>query len=197
MWSYRTYGIPDDLFDRVEGVVMTKEEVRVVSISKLRVREGDTVVDVGCGSGSVAIELANIVKPHGVVYAVDRDASAIEITRRNAVKFGVERYVRVVHGEAPEILSTIPGEVDGVFIGGSSGRFAEILTAAYRILKRGRRIVANLTLVENLATALSTLRNLNAYTEAVLIQVARGGGLGYGTFFRSLNPVFIVVGEKR
>ncbi|MCS7111522.1 MAG: hypothetical protein NZ912_04715, partial [Ignisphaera sp.] len=47
------------------------------------------------------------------------------------------------------------------------------------------------------STALSTLRNLNVYTEAVLIQVVRGSSPGYGVFFRSLNPLSTVVGEKR
>lgn len=196
-WNYRTYGIPDELFDKVEDIVMTKEEIRIISISKLRLREGDIVVDIGCGSGSVSIELANIVKPSGIVYAIDKNFNAIEVTKKNAAKFSVEKYIKIIHGEAPEVLSYVPNEVDGVFIGGSSGRFSEILTSAYRILKKGRRIVANLTLIENVYTALSLLKNLDAYVEIIFVQIARSSSLGYGTFFRSLNPVYIVVGEKK
>jgi cobalt-precorrin-6B (C15)-methyltransferase len=53
MWDAKTPGIPDELFDRDENVPITKEEVRVVQISKARLKPGMTVYDIGCGSGSI------------------------------------------------------------------------------------------------------------------------------------------------
>ncbi|MEM1865936.1 MAG: precorrin-6Y C5,15-methyltransferase (decarboxylating) subunit CbiT [Ignisphaera sp.] len=196
MWSYRTYGIPDEMFDKLEGIVMTKEEVRVISISKMRIREGDVVVDIGCGTGSIAIELANIVGSTGVVYAIDRNEKAIEIAKRNATRFGVDRVIRFIHGEAPNALSLLPRELDAVFIGGSSGRLDEIIAVAFDRLRYGRRIVLNLTLLENIYTALSIMKKLGMKLEVVMVQVARGEPLGYGLFLRGGNPVFIIAGEK-
>ncbi len=58
-WAYKTAGIPDELFnqnDKVPGP--TKEEIRVVTISKARLSEGDIVIDVGCGTGGLTVEAA-------------------------------------------------------------------------------------------------------------------------------------------
>ena len=56
MWDAKTPGIPDELFDRDENVPITKEEVRVVQISKARLKPGMIVYDIGCGSGSISVE---------------------------------------------------------------------------------------------------------------------------------------------
>ena len=71
MWNAKTPGIPDELFDRDENVPITKEEVRVVQISKARLKPGMIVYDIGCGSGSISVEAAHQVEESGHVHAVD------------------------------------------------------------------------------------------------------------------------------
>lgn len=196
MWIYRTPGIPDEYFDVAEDIVATKEEIRVLSISKMRVKEGDKVVDVGCGTGTVTVELAYMVRPTGVVYAIDKNPRAIELTMKNVSKFGVDRYVVPILGEAPQALEKIPGKVDSIFIGGTQGRIEEIIEVADSLLKSGGRIVANLVLLENLYAMINVLKKLGFRYEVLMVTLFKGDILGYGTFFRTRNPVFIVVGEK-
>ena len=57
MWNFKTPGIPDELFERTEKVPITKEEVRTIQISKARLLPGQTVYDIGCGSGSIQLRL--------------------------------------------------------------------------------------------------------------------------------------------
>jgi len=89
MWPYRTPGIPDELFERSEEVPITKEEVRAIQISKAKLLEGQTVYDIGCGSGSVSIEAALQVGKSGKVYAIDFDPKSVELTKKNLAKFGI------------------------------------------------------------------------------------------------------------
>ena len=79
MWDAKTPGIPDELFDRDENVPITKEEVRVVQISKARLKPGMTVYDIGWGSGSISVEAALQVEESGSVHAIDYDLSLIHI----------------------------------------------------------------------------------------------------------------------
>ena len=63
-----THGISDGEFVR-GSAPMTKEEVRSVSLSKLRLKEDSVVYDVGAGTGSVSIEMA-LMAFKGAVYAL-------------------------------------------------------------------------------------------------------------------------------
>ena len=90
MWNFKTPGIPDDLFERTEKVPITKEEVRTIQISKARLSPGNIVYDIGCGSGSISIEAALQIENLGKVYSIDFDAKAIELTKINLKKFGIE-----------------------------------------------------------------------------------------------------------
>ena len=86
MWKAKTPGIPDELFERVEDVPITKEEVRAVQISKARLKSGMVVYDIGCGSGSISVEAALQVEESGSVHAIDFDAKAVELTKKNIAK---------------------------------------------------------------------------------------------------------------
>src|SRR4030066_1546004 len=94
-WTYKTPGIPDELFNQSDDVPgPTKEEIRVVTISKARLREGDVVIDVGCGTGGLTVEAALQVAPKGKVYAFDEDEEAVELTKKNVAKFRVQKTVQ-------------------------------------------------------------------------------------------------------
>ncbi len=69
-WNHRSAGIPDTYFLRGK-VPMTKEEVRAVTLSKLRVEKDSIVLDIGAGTGSVTIEAA-LQARKGQVYAIEK-----------------------------------------------------------------------------------------------------------------------------
>src|ERR687884_652740 len=89
LWDYSTPGIPDELFDRTEEVPITKEDIRAIVISKLRLKEDHSAIDVGCGSGSITVELCLQTKGNNI-YAIDFDEKAVELTRKNLLKFDVK-----------------------------------------------------------------------------------------------------------
>ena len=89
MWKSKTPGIPDDEFERIESVPITKEEVRSIQISKARLSPGQIVLDIGCGSGSISVEAGLQIESSGKIIGVDFDPTAIDLTRTNLKKFGV------------------------------------------------------------------------------------------------------------
>ena len=119
MWKFKTPGIPDEEFERAEKVPITKEEVRAVQISKARLKPGQTVYDIGCGSGSISIEAALQIESSGKVLAIDYDENAIELTKKNIKKFGLSN-VSVIHGNAKETIQELE-EADTIFVGGTGG----------------------------------------------------------------------------
>jgi cobalt-precorrin-6B (C15)-methyltransferase len=125
MWNYKTPGIPDEFFERTEKVPITKEEVRTIQLSKARLTAGQTVYDIGCGSGSISIEAALQVENTGKVIAIDYDSNAVELTKKNIEKFGVSN-ISVIFGNAKEKILELE-KADVIFIGGTGGAPKEIV----------------------------------------------------------------------
>ena len=195
MWKYSTPGIPDESFERLEEVPITKEEVRVVQISKARLSPGQTVYDVGCGSGSVSIESALQIKSSGKVYSIDFDPKAVELTKKNLAKFGISN-VTVILGNATEKISELP-LADAIFIGGTGVDTKEILKLCESKLKIGGRIVIGTILIETLFAVLGIIENLKfSEVDITQITVSKSRKTSTGTMMLARNPVTIISATK-
>ena len=195
MWKYRTPGIPDELFERAEEVPITKEEVRTVQISKGRLDEGQTVYDIGCGSGSVSIEAAHQIGASGKVFAIDFDPKAVELTKKNLSKFGISN-VTVILGNALEKISELPA-ADAIFIGGTGGETAEILKICQEKLQKGGRIVIGTILIETLYSVLSTIEKLSfSAVDITQVTISKSRSTSTGTMMLARNPVSIISATK-
>ena len=192
-WDYSTPGIPDELFERTEEVPMTKEDIRAIAISKLRLKEGHSAIDVGCGSGSITVELC--LQTKGKVYAIDFDKKAVELTKRNLQKFGVKAE-DVILGRAQDILPKLL-EVNAVMVGGTWGDTKQVIELAVGRLKKGGRIVIDTIVVETLYQALATLNHLEL-TEIDITQVtiSKARRVTTGTMMLARNPVTIISATK-
>jgi cobalt-precorrin-6B (C15)-methyltransferase len=196
MWISKTPGIPDEMFlqsDDVPGP--TKEEIRVLTISKARLREGSIVVDVGCGTGGLTVEAAHQVTPKGKVFAIDEDAKAVELTKANVARFAVQSTVQVIQGKAPDALLSLP-EADAILIGGSKSLRA-VLQFVHQKLKKNGRIVVNAILLETGYAALDEIRKLGfKEVDVVTIFVAKGKAVSSGTMMLARNPITIISATK-
>ena len=190
----RPLGLPDDAFAQKRPVrgLITKSEVRAVSLYKLGLRRSSVVWDVGAGSGSVALEAA-LIASEGTVYAIERDGECVDMMRHNIANLGPSNIV-VKAGEAPGALDGLPAP-DCVFVGGGGSKLADILECAVSRLKAGGRIVVNLAAIERVPTARACLVALGLDVETTMISASRGSALPDGTTrLAAQNPVFIVTG---
>ena len=196
MWNAKTPGIPDELFDRDENVPITKEEVRVVQISKARLKPGMIVYDIGCGSGSISVEAAHQVEESGHVHAVDYDAKAVELTKKNLEKFNLAN-VSVILGNAKEKISELPN-ADAVFIGGTGTGTNEIMHICQDKLKSGGRIVIGMILIETIFSVLSSIKELDFDSiDITQVTIAKSRRTTTGTMMLARNPVTILSATKK
>lgn len=123
-----SYGIPTSRYLREEHVPITKEEIREIVISKLRLFEGCTFYDIGSGTGGVTIDVAG-VSPTIKVIAFEKKPERIELLRKNMERFGVHN-ITPIAGDAADILDgdfLKNNPPDRVFIGGTEGRLRDII----------------------------------------------------------------------
>ena len=196
-WAYKTPGIPDEMFNQSDEVPgPTKEEIRVVTIAKARLREGDVVIDVGCGTGGLTVEAALQVAPKGKVYAIDEDPIAIKLTTSNAEKFGVKGNVSIVNGKAPLSIMPLPN-ADAILIGGAGVSLRAILQIANSKINSGGRIVINAILLETATLAIAELKELGFRDiDVTHISVAKGKQINSGTMMMARNPITIVAATR-
>lgn len=184
-------GIPDEEFIRGE-VPMTKSEVRVISLSKLALKEGDILYDVGAGTGSLSVEAALLLEK-GKVYAIEEMEEAALLIEKNREKFLLQN-LHIIKGRAPECLKELPVP-DAAFIGGSRGRLKEILE---ELLDKNPAItiVLNAVTLETLSEAIEAFRDLS-FTDMEISQAAitRTRKAGRYHMLSAQNPVFIIKGK--
>ncbi len=185
-------GEPEASFDRSAGLI-TKAEVRAVSLAKLRIAPGHTVWDLGAGSGSVALEAA-LLAWRGRVVAVEKNAERVRMIAANRQRLG-RWHVDVLQAQLPEGMADLP-RPHRVFVGGGGNRLKVILERAVERMTEDGIIVANTVLLESLHAVRSTFKRLGLASEVVQIQVSRGRPTAVDERLEAQNPVWIVSGTR-
>lgn len=194
LWPYITPGIPDELFERLPGIPLSKREVRLLMISHLRLLPDSVLWDIGAGTGTIPVE-TGLLCPKGRIIAVERDEEVVSLIHRNCDRFGV-RNVDIIEGSAPECLKDIQLAPQRVCIEG--GRpIKAILQEVWRYLQPGGRIVSTAANLESLYAISEGFAELQVRNiEVVQSAVNRLETRGTNQVFAAVNPIFILSGEK-
>ena len=184
-------GLPDSAFQRGK-VPMTKEEVRALALSKLRLEAHHVVWDVGAGTGSVSVECA-LSCPAGRVYAVEKKEEALALLAENRARFHAAN-LEVVAGTAPEALEALSAP-DRVFLGGTSGSLEDILNVIFR-KNPAARVVCTAVTLETVGEAARCFAGLEG-ADMVQVAVTRTRPAGRYHLMDAQNPVWIFSGEGR
>lgn len=176
-----------------EKGLITKLEARAVSLAKLGLRPGSMVWDIGAGSGSVGLEASRLAS-RGHVWAIEKNPDDAANARANARRLKATNYT-LLEGKAPTGLDTWP-DPDAVFIGGSGGELAQLITLVLDRMKPDGRLVMNFVTFENLATATATLAAAGAPWEVTQLQASRSQPILDMHRLSAQNPIWIVTARK-
>ncbi|AJY76928.1 bifunctional cobalt-precorrin-7 (C(5))-methyltransferase/cobalt-precorrin-6B (C(15))-methyltransferase [Paenibacillus beijingensis] len=189
------FGFEDYEFDqrKPDKGLITKKEVRVLSLGELKLKRDSTVWDIGAGSGSVAVECARLA-PFGQVFALEKNEGDLVNIENNRRKFRAD--MTIIHAKAPDGLDGLP-DPDAVFIGGSGGELRELIRICCQRLKDGGRIVVNAATIETLAAAQSALKEQIFAVNIALVQISRSKPILDMTRFEGLNPIYVITGFRQ
>ena len=188
--KHSTTGISDECFIRGD-VPMTKAEIRILTLSKLKLREGMNFLDIGCGTGSITVEAALICKG-GSVDAIDINEEAVKLTGKNVKAFGLYN-VNIIQGSAPEFLPS--KYYDRIFIGGSRNKISNLLKYCKEHLNPNGIVVINAILID---TVYEALRGMESFEfkgiECICTNISKSQKTNSGWMMKALNPVYIISG---
>ncbi|UFS71793.1 precorrin-6y C5,15-methyltransferase (decarboxylating) subunit CbiE [Geomonas sp. RF6] len=185
-------GIRDEEFSTAKKLI-TKEEVRAVTLGKLQIQDDLVLWDIGAGSGSVSIEAGNLM-PNGRIFALEKNPQYLTFLKDNLAKF-VARNVMVIEAYAPDGLEDLP-DPDRVFIGGSGGMLEEIIEAVDKRLKPEGVIVLNAVTLDTLTKSVEFLEDHGYTVEVTCVNISKTRGLTEYKMFAAHNPVYVISAWK-
>ena len=190
------FGLPDDIFTprRPGSNVITKRDMRAISLAHLGLHQHTVLWDIGSGTGSVAIEAAHLATA-GHVYAIECNQEALAAIHTNCRRLHAPN-VSIIAGHAPEVLHDLP-DPDAVFIGGSGGALRAILEVVQSRLRPDGHLVVNLATLEHLTEAVDYLRQTAWEWECTMVNIAHTQKILDMTRFAATNPVFILTASQR
>jgi precorrin-6Y C5,15-methyltransferase (decarboxylating) len=185
------FGNPDDDFaqSRPKTGLITQAEIRAIALAQLDLQPGSVMWDVGAGSGSVALEAAQLVDP-GRVYAIEQDSADYHLIVANAETFGI-RNLQAIFGTAPAVFQDLP-DPDAIFIGGNGGEVSRLLEASFIALRPGGRLVVNVGTLEMLNLTYETLKRLSPGVSVLLMNLSRSVEQLEALRFEAVNPTFLL-----
>jgi precorrin-6Y C5,15-methyltransferase (decarboxylating) len=185
-------GMPESYYHHQQGLI-TKSEIRAITLSKLRLLKDHVLWDLGAGSGSISIE-ASLLVPLGKVIAIEKKPERVQQIEINKSRFGTQN-LEIVQAVLPEGLEGL-SRPDRIFIGGGGRDLEDIINAAAAYLKSNGLIVVNTVLMQNLQTAVEALKTLDFKTSEIQVQVSRSREMPWGDRFEAQNPVWIISGLR-
>jgi precorrin-6Y C5,15-methyltransferase (decarboxylating) len=193
---HRLFGNDDEAFAQTlpKRGLITHAEVRSLALAQLDIRPSSVVWDIGAGSGSVAIEAAQLAHL-GTVYAIEPEPADIALIQANAESFGVPN-VRALLGRAPEILAELP-DPDAIFVGGTGRQVDLVLSTAFTRLVEGGSLAVNVATIEGLSAVYQSLKSLAGRVRVWNVALTRGIEQMERLRFEAIPPTFLLVVTKR
>ncbi|GAA1212128.1 class I SAM-dependent methyltransferase [Rhodoglobus aureus] len=146
--AWKKYRFGTRFYDALSGEWAVYRAGRVAGIELMGLRAGDTVLDLGCGTGLSFELLVNAVGPPGHVIGVDASAQMLQVAAKRAVRNGWTN-VRVVQADATKLSAEdladegATPQIDAVFSAYAlsvMGNHPTVLERATRLLVPGGRV---------------------------------------------------------
>lgn len=193
--SWPLLGLADRDFHTVSDQpgLITKQEVRALTLCLLQLPNKGVIWDIGAGTGSLSIEIARL-SPQTQIYAIEKTMTGIQLIRQNCQRFHTSN-VHPVPGQAPQVLADLP-QPHRVILGGGGSQISAILDQVCRVLPPGGILVGNFATLERCWLTQSELQNRGWPVQLLQVNLARSVAIAGSTRFSPLNPVILLQASR-
>ena len=108
------------------------------------VTQATKVLEIGTSNGYSGIHFAKVLShTGGILYTVESHKERFEMARNNFQRAGVDHCIRQIFGHAPEILSSLDGPFDIVFIDATKYEYKSYFEIIWPLLRKGGVCIAD------------------------------------------------------
>ena len=108
-----------------------------------KIKRPERILEIGCAIGYSAMLMAEGLADHGSITTLEWDKDMAELARENIKKAGLEDTINVINRDAKEVLPTLTGEYDIIFLDGPKAHYIHMLNDCVRLLKKGGILIAD------------------------------------------------------
>ena len=124
--------IPIIMDDTLEVISKILKEIKPIKI-----------LEIGTAVGYSAICFSEYLQEKGRIDTIEREENRVKQARENFEKMQVEDKIQIYEGDAVEILPTLQGNYDVIFIDAAKGKYPFFLEQALRMSHQGTVIIAD------------------------------------------------------
>lgn len=140
--------------ERGPQIIMPKDAALILAYTGIT--QGSFVVDIGTGSGFLAIFLASYVKP-GKVVTYEKDERMLKIAKKNVKLFGLSNFIKIKNEDASKGISEKNADLVTIDVKNPE----KIVKHAYKALKKGGWLVVYSPTIEEVIEVNKEIRKLN------------------------------------
>lgn len=101
------------------------------------------ILEIGTAVGYSAIKFSEYLNENGYIDTIERDEERVKEAKQNIKDLGLDEKIHIFEGDALEILPTLAGPYDVVFIDAAKGKYPIFLSEALRMLANNGIIIAD------------------------------------------------------
>ena len=126
------------------------------------------ILEIGTAVGYSAICFSKYLNEFGTIDTIERDEERAKEAKRNIKALNLEKQINVIQGDAVEILKTLQGKYEVIFIDAAKGKYPIFLQEAIRLLSEKGIILA-----DNILYKGYTLSNYNKHKQRTAVKGLR------------------------
>lgn len=138
-------GIVNQLMQEAEQRHIPVIEREVAALLKLIIKMSGTktILEIGTAIGYSAILFATAAGNGAKVVTIERNSDYTKEAIENIQDAGMENTIKVLHGDALEVLPCLKEPFDMIFLDGAKGHYSEMLEASIQLLQPGGLLISD------------------------------------------------------
>ena len=108
-----------------------------------RIKRPKRILEIGCAIGYSAMLMAENLADDGSITTVEWDEETAKLAEENIKKGGFSDRIKVIHADAKELMPTLSGEYDIIFLDGPKAHYIHMLNDCIRLLNKGGLLIAD------------------------------------------------------
>lgn len=122
--------------------IITPEVAQLISVI-CKIKKPKNILELGTAIGYSAIILAKEMEKGGEITTIEKSPEMISLAKEFIKKAGFENNIKIIGGDALEVLKYLNGSYDLIFLDAAKGHYIDFLPHLLRLLNKGGVLVSD------------------------------------------------------